>query len=95
MTFAGWALFGGPPLSIKSVLGIVGTFIGSFMFSYHGLVKQRNAEQEKATAAQAAVMAAADVAPEKEEVAVVPMVANSVDAVVDPAATERVRHLRQ
>ena len=50
LTAAGWALFGGMPVTFKSVLGLTGTFIGAFAYSYIGLLKQRRADEVQVTA---------------------------------------------
>ena len=46
MTAAGWALFGGMALTPKSVLGLLGTFVGAFAYSYIGLAKQQQLQKQ-------------------------------------------------
>ena len=55
MTALGWLLFGGMPITAQSVIGITGSFIGSFAYSYVGLVKQRQVERQKTATATATV----------------------------------------
>ena len=36
------------PLTLKSIVGLIGTFLGAFAYSYIGLVKQQQSSSESA-----------------------------------------------
>ena len=48
LSAAGWLLFGGMPVTFKSIVGLSGTFVGAFAYSYVGLVKHRHAHESQA-----------------------------------------------
>lgn len=53
MTALGWVLFGGMPVTPKSVLGLAGTFLGAFAYSYIGLAKHRRTYQDSLQSSKA------------------------------------------
>lgn len=54
LTAAGWVLFGGMPVTLKSIVGLIGTFLAAFAYSYIGLVKQQQSSSESAGTIQLA-----------------------------------------
>lgn len=41
VTAAGWVLFGGMSVSPRSILGLIGTFVGAFAYSWSSLLTQQ------------------------------------------------------